>query len=356
MFLSLSTAFLAEFDKKVDYFYRYYLKKNIFVERTTGYMRYKYIYDKDNLVYTKQKVTFSDIVKRNYWKAIAGACVGVLFWIFSFTSIIESPKRLLLETKSQVLIHKLGAVNSQFDSISNQLSLIQHRDDNLYRVVSQLNPISSAERQMGFGGVNSYQSLEGYASSDLLIESMKRSDILKHKLHLQKSSFDNVIQSVLKKHDSLLAVPAISPVSPYDYHRISSAFGIRVHPISGKVQKHDGLDFAARVGKPIYATGNGVVIYTKKSNKGYGNRIAIDHGFGYKTLYAHLNHMNVEKGDTILRGTQIGTVGNTGTSTGPHLHYEVIHNNRKFNPGNYYVNDLSAEEFDSMIDHLSAKN
>lgn len=312
-------------------------------------MRYRYKFDQDKLVYFKEEISIISIIKDNYWKGIAGIILALGIWAFSFSNLIDSPKKHILQKRGEVLVEQLGGLNIQFDSITNQLAYIQNRDDNLYRVVSQLKPIPESERKMGFGGINSYQSLEGYASSDLLIESNKRSDILKRQLSLQVKSFNDVFRSVLKLNDSLLSVPAISPVSPYDYHRISSPFGMRVHPITGKVQKHDGIDFAARVGKPIYATGNGIVTRLSKSSKGYGNRISIQHGFGFKTVYAHLNEMDVSLGDTIVRGQKIGTVGNTGTSTGPHLHYEVIYNKKKYNPKNYYMNDLSADEFNSML-------
>ncbi len=317
-------------------------------------MRYKYILDKDNLVYQKEKITLLSIVKKHNWIGVVGMFLGVCLWGISFFDVIESPKKYILDKKGTILVQKVSNVNSQFDSITNQLAHIQHKDDNLYRVISQMNPISQSVRQQGFGGINSYSDLEGYQSSDLLIESNKRSEIISKQLDNQIQSFENVFVSLKSLNDSLLAVPAICPVSPFDYHRISSSFGMRIHPLSGKLQKHDGLDFAARVGKTIYATGNGIVKLVQKSNKGYGNRVSIQHEFGYKTVYAHLDLIDVAKGDTVVRGQKIGTVGNTGTSTGPHLHYEVIYNRRKQNPRNYYVNDLSTVEFNTMVDRFTS--
>lgn len=335
--------------KKSSVFYGVFVKKNIFVLANNKIMGYKYKFDKENLVFINEKVTFKSVIKDNYRKGIIGVFIGFAIWSISFFNLIESPKKYLLEQRGQSLIEHLGHVNANFDSITNKLADIQHRDDNFYRVVSQLNPISPEERKQGFGGINAYSNLEGFNSSELLIESNRRSDIIERQLNLQLRSFDTIFVSVLELDDSLMAVPAISPVSPYDYHRISSPFGMRKHPVTGKIQKHDGLDFAARVGKPIYATGNGVVTLVRKSRIGYGNRVSIKHGFGYKTVYAHLHDIYVGIGDTIVRGQKIGTVGNTGTSTGPHLHYEVIYNNRRFDPKNYYLDDLSIEEFNEML-------
>ncbi len=317
-------------------------------------MRYKYILDKESLVYREEKITLLSILKKNNWIGVVGILLGICFWGISFFGVIESPKKFILENKGIVLVQNVSDVNAQFDLITNQLAQIQHKDDNLYRVISQMNPISQSIRQQGFGGVNSYSDLDGYQSSDLLIESNKRSDIISKQLDNQIQSFNNIFLSLKSLNDSLLAVPAISPVSPYDYHRISSPFGIRIHPISGKLQKHDGLDFAANIGKTIYATGNGIIKLVQKSNSGYGNRVDIQHEFGYKTVYAHLDLINVAKGDTVVRGQVIGTVGNTGTSTGPHLHYEVIYKRTKYNPRNYYINDLSSAEFNAMIDNFNS--
>lgn len=319
-------------------------------------MGYKYRLDRENLVFVKEKITLKSYIIAHKQKLILGSVIGILIWSVAFFNLIESPKKYILEKRENNLIRKLGNINSSFDSINNELALIQHRDDNFYRIVSKLDPIPSTVRKQGFGGVNSYASLQGFDNSEFIIESNRKSDIIKKQMNLQSESFDTIISSVLELHDSLLTVPAISPVSPYDYHRISSEFGYRIHPLSGKRQKHDGLDFAARVGKPVYSTGKGIVTLVKKSNIGYGNRIVIKHGFNYKTVYAHLDEMNVCVGDTVVRGQKIGTVGNTGTSTGPHLHYEVIYKRRKNDPGKYYLNDLSKSEYDAMLDSFDNLN
>lgn len=315
-------------------------------------MGYKYRLDKESLTYIYEKVTLKTIIKNNYRLVSVGCILGLIVWCISFFELIESPKKYLLEEKGKSLIERIGGVNASFDSITNKLAEIQHRDDKFYRVITKLDPISPEERKQGFGGVNTYSVLEGYNCSELLIESNKRSDIIGKQLVFQLHSFDTIISSVIMLDDSILSVPAISPVSPFDYHRISSDYGMRVHPLTGKLLKHDGIDFAARVGKPVYCTGNGVVTIIRKARSGYGNRVTIKHGFGYKTLYAHLHDIMVNVGDTVTRGQKIGTVGNTGSSTGPHLHYEVLYNRRNNDPKNFYINDLSYEEFGAMLSNV----
>lgn len=312
-------------------------------------MKYKYILDKENLVYKKISLKRVDLIRRHYVKIIVGLTLGFITWTLSYFGVFESVGYHLLNKKTATLISDIHSLNDRFDSINNQLKIVRQRDKGFYRIVSQLDPISENIRHQGFGGINDYADLEEYQSAELLIKSNRRSDILIKQLQFQKKSLDTLFVSVLKLNDSLLSMPAILPVSPFGYHRLSSPFGVRVHPITGKKKMHDGVDFAGNIGKPVYATGNGVVITAQNSSTGYGNRIKIEHGFGYQTLYAHLQNILVEKGDTVYRGQQIATVGNSGISTGPHLHYEVIVNQYKKDPQKFYVNDLSAEEFKSML-------
>lgn len=309
----------------------------------------RYILDKDDLVYKKQPITIKAIVQKNYWLLITGFVAGIFIWGTAYFNIIGSPKQYYLDVRESKLLSKLSNINAQFDSISNDLGRVQNRDDNFYRVISQLNPIPATIRQQGFGGINNYTNLEGYLNSDLLIESNKRSEIIEKQLSLQIKSLDTIYRSVKTLNDSLLSTPAIAPMSPHGYYRISSPFGIRIHPISGKRIMHDGVDFAAKIGSNVYATGNGVVSIITRSNNGYGNRVTIKHGFGFQTVYAHLNTIMVQLGDTVYRGQKIGTSGNTGTSTGPHLHYEVIYGRHKQNPCSFYINDLTSKEYVDML-------
>jgi len=309
----------------------------------------RYILDKDDLVFKKEPITIKSIIKRNYWLLLTGLIMGVIVWGTAYFNIIGSPKQFFLDARESNLLNKLSFVNTQFDSISNNLSRVQNRDDNFYRVISNLSPILPAIRQQGFGGINNYTNLEGYINSDLLIESNKRSEIIEKQLSFQIKSLDTIYRSVKSLNDSLLSTPAIAPMSPRSFFRISSPFGIRIHPISGQRMMHDGVDFAAKIGQNVYATGNGVVSIITRSSNGYGNRVTIKHGFGFQTVYAHLSTIQVQLGDTVYRGQKIGTSGNTGTSTGPHLHYEVIYGRHKQNPENFFINDLTSKEYVDML-------
>jgi murein DD-endopeptidase MepM/ murein hydrolase activator NlpD len=213
-------------------------------------------------------------------------------------------------------------------------------------------PLSADKRMASFGGVNRYEALEGYFNTDLLVDYNRKADILAKKLNLQVQSYEAVVRSAKRCEDSLLSIPAILPVSPASY-RVSSAFGWREHPITHHRVHHDGLDMAAVEGSKVYSSGNGVVVSISNDVRGYGKQVVVDHGFGYKTRYAHLSKFSVHVGDTVSRGTEIGRVGNTGLSTGPHLHYEVITPKGRQNPINYFVRDLSTKEYKEMINSFS---
>ncbi len=317
-------------------------------------MAKKYFLDRETLTYKPIENGFTLWLKRSL-KVVVIACIGgTLFWTLSYVGVLPSVKSTFLAQLNQYFINELAQLNQEFDHISNKLAEIQDRDDNCYRVISKQQPLPATVRQAGFGGVNKYENLMGSIHHEMLIESNLKSDIILSQIELQANSYDTVYSSILKLSDSINSVPAIQPVSPRGVVRISSLFGSRVHPITGIPTMHDGIDMAGNIGTPIYCTGKGVVINVGYSVAGYGNKVVVDHGFGFKTLYAHLNEIIVKEGQEVVRGTQIGTMGNTGSSTGPHLHYEVIFDDKKINPINYYLNDLSDTEYREMIKSLSA--
>ena len=225
---------------------------------------------------------------------------------------------------------------------------LQQRDDNLYRVMLQADPISPYVRQAGYGGTNRYEHLEDMVNADMVIETTAKLDRLKRQLYIQSKSYDEVVTLCKQNDERLQCIPAIQPVSNKDLKYTASGYGRRIDPIYKTVKFHHGMDFSANTGTPVYATGNATVI-KQGWQSGYGLTILLDHGFGYQTVYAHLNKINVRNGQKVKRGEIIGTVGSTGKSTGPHLHYEVINKGHKVNPINYYYMDLTAEEYDKMI-------
>jgi murein DD-endopeptidase MepM/ murein hydrolase activator NlpD len=269
---------------------------------------------------------------------------NILFIVF-----FDTPKEKGLIRENQQLSTQYEVLNNRFDLVEKTLEDLQKRDDNIYRVIFEAEPIPPSVRSAGFGGVNRYADLQGFKNSELVTESARRLDKITKQLYIQSKSYDEVIEMAKNKAEMVACVPAIMPISNKDLRRTASGWGFRIHPIY-KIRKfHYGMDFTAPTGTEIYATGNGVIEIVDNSLRGYGKRIIIDHGFGYKTLYGHLNGFNVKKGQKVKRGDVIGFVGSSGTSTAPHLHYEVLKNNKKVNPVHYYFNDLSPEEFDKMI-------
>ena len=276
--------------------------------------------------------------------------------IFLAYTFIDSPKEKLLKREIDQLVMQYEILNNRLDQTSIVLDDLQERDDNIYRVIFEAEPIPSAIRKAGFGGINRYKKLQGFDHSNLIIEITKQVDKISKQLYIQSKSFDDVFGMAKNKSEMLAAIPAIQPIANKNLTRVASGFGYRIDPVYKTKKMHAGMDFTAPRGTEIYTTGNGTVVRIKKSKRGYGNHVTIDHGYGYKTLYAHMNKIIVRRGQKVKRGEVIGYVGNTGKSLGPHLHYEVIKNGRKINPVNFYFNDLTPEEYEKMIELASRVN
>lgn len=273
---------------------------------------------------------------------LGAASFILLLWIFG------SPSEKELRIENSRLVAQYNVLSKRLDQALGVMKDIQQRDDNLYRVVLQADPVADAIRKAGYGGTNRYEELMDMANSDLVVNTTQKMDMLDRQLYIQSQSFDEVV-ALCKEHDDMLkCIPAIQPVSNKDLKKTASGYGLRIDPIYKTTKFHDGMDFSANIGTPIYATGNGTV--TKAGwQSGYGKVVIINHGYGYETLYAHMNDVGVRVGQKVIRGEVIGEVGNTGKSTGPHLHYEVHVKGRVVNPVNYYFMDLNAEDYDRMI-------
>ena len=225
-----------------------------------------------------------------------------------------------------------------------------------YRVYFEASPIPEAQRLAGFGGINRYKDLEGYENSDLIINTSKRIDILTKQAVVQSRSLDEIEQLAQNKAALINAIPSIQPIKNENLTRMASGYGYRKDPFTKKRRFHWGMDFTAKKGTPIYATGNGVIKRADNRSSGYGNHIRLDHGFGYVSLYAHLNKYNVRRGQSVKRGDIIGYVGNTGRSVGPHLHYEIFKDNKRINPLNFYYGNLSQKEFNALLTIAEQEN
>ena len=266
-----------------------------------------------------------------------------------FSQFFDSPKERQLKRENNQLLAQYEIMNKRLEQVAIVLSDLEQRDDNLYRTIFEAEPISSSVRSQGIGGVNRYEELEGYENSEIVINSAKRLDELSKRMYVQSKSYDALIDLALKKEEMIASIPAIQPIANNDLKRGASGWGYRIHPIYKIRRCHYGMDFTAPTGTNVYATGARVVERVIRSRRGYGNQVVIDHGFGYKTLYGHLNDFNVKRGQKVKRGDVIAFVGSTGLSTAPHLHYEVHQNGKKVNPINFYFNDLTPEEYDRMI-------
>ncbi|WP_088323961.1 M23 family metallopeptidase [Polaribacter tangerinus] len=306
----------------------------------------KYYYDADTLSYRKIKTKKSDYYKRTLFVITAVLLVAFIGFI-AFSQIIMSPNERALNRENENLKLNYELLAKRMQESSEILAQLQERDNNIYRMYFEANPIPDEQRKAGFGGVNRYKSLEGYDNSKMIKNLTKQVDILSKQLVVQSKSLDEIVSLAKEKEKMLAAIPAIQPVKNEDLKRMASGYGMRMHPILKYRKFHKGMDFTAPTGTPIYATGNGTVIRAQRSAT-FGNVIYIDHGYGYKTIYAHMSKMVKRRRDKVKRGDLIGYVGNTGLSAAPHLHYEIHKNDRALNPINFYYGDLTPEEFIAM--------
>lgn len=306
-----------------------------------------YIYNQKTRTYDRIYPTVRQRVLSILRRLFVGMGLGAGSFLALFL-LFGSPSEKELRIENSRMQAQYNVLARRLDQALNVLQDIQQRDDNLYRVVLQADPISDAIRQGGYGGTNRYEQLMTMANADLVINTTQKMDILSKQLYIQSKSFDEVVD-LCKSHDEMLkCIPAIQPVSNKDLKKTASGYGVRIDPIYKTTKFHSGMDFSANAGTPVYATGDGTVV-SAGWETGYGNCIEVNHGFGYRTRYAHLSAIGVKRGQKVVRGEVIGKVGTTGKSTGPHLHYEVVVKGQKVNPVNYYFMDLSAEEYDKMV-------
>lgn len=313
----------------------------------------KYYFNPETLEYRKIELSH----KQKFFNFLRFSTVVILFFAVAFyvsSEFLQSPKFKRLAGSQQQLTYEIELLNQNIVAYDKILKDIEYNDDHLYRVYFEVDPVPSTLRDAGTGGNNKYRNLFDNPYADLLVPAFKNLDKISHKLVIQSKSFDDVIEMANNKEQILAARPAIQPISFADLSHFGSSFGMRFHPILKRVRPHNGIDLTAPKGTNIYASADGKVVQAAYTTGGFGRKILIDHGFGYKTLYGHCNKILVTKGQEVKRGEVIGLVGNTGLSKGSHLHYEVWINNRPVNPINYYANDLSADEYEKMINLLSA--
>ncbi len=312
----------------------------------------KFLYNPDTLQFERVTLTFRQrFLKSLPFILLSGAFFGLMFT--AWNSRLETPSiKELYENQSGILL-KLNLLKANLIGLENTIEDIRYNDDNIYRTYFEVDPLPESKRNAGFGGNENGKRYNTSAYSPQVAMIDQQLDILAKKLVIQSKSYDEVIEMAKTKEKRLAARPGIQPISIKDFIRFGSPFGMRMHPILKVRKMHEGIDLTAPRGTKIFATADGIVTQAALTGGGYGNKIVIDHGFGYQTLYGHLYKILVEPGQKVNRGDVIGLVGSTGLSVCPHLHYEVIINGRKVNPINYYTNDLTAAEYDHMIELLS---
>ena len=292
-------------------------------------------------------------------KFLIAAAVGMVFTTTVLVlayNLFDSPKEKALQRENDQYRLQLELMNKRIDQLNLVLTDIQKRDDDIYRVIFEAEPVPKSEREAGYGGADRYENFKGFENSTILTETAKKIDKLARQLYVQSVSFDKVFELALKKNEMMASIPGIQPISNKSLTKLASGFGYRIHPVYKSFRMHTGVDFTAPRGTPVYATGNGKVVRPDLGMSGYGLFVVVDHGYGYKTLYAHLSKVLVKPGTAVKRGEIIGYVGNSGVSTGPHLHYEVRYNNKPVNPVHYFFNDLTPEEYQKIIEISSKVN
>jgi murein DD-endopeptidase MepM/ murein hydrolase activator NlpD len=316
-----------------------------------GKIKTKYHFNVGTMTFEEIRVSVKQKFLKIFSIMTSGMVLAAVVMIILY-SFIDSPKEKILKRQIEEYKLQYEIMNKRLDNISGVLDDIQNRDDNVYRMIFEAEPIADNIRKASYGGEDRYARFNGMENEELLKATAKKLDVISRQLYMQSKSFDEVISLVKNKEKMLASLPAIQPV---DKRRctIVSGFGYRIHPVYKTLRMHTGIDFAAKTGTPIYATGDGVVIDPKGNESGYGNVVVINHGFGYQTLYGHMSKKAVTVGQRVKRGQLIGYVGSTGLSVAPHCHYEVIKNGKKIDPVHFFYNDLTPAEYEQVVKDAS---
>lgn len=286
-------------------------------------------------------------LRRSGWYLIGGVCSGLVFF-FVFFYFFPSPREASLIQYNKTLSSQLETMERQVDQIQVVINDLAQRDDNLYRAILGAEPIPQSVRLGATQQISYYDSLARMSNTQLLADVQRKIDVLEKGLYIQARSYDEILQLAKTQEVRMENIPAIQPVLNKDLKHMASGYGWRIDPVYHIRRFHEGMDFSAPVGTDIFATGNGTVSYVGW-RQGYGETVEIEHGFGYRTRYAHCSKLLVREGQKVKRGDVIALVGNTGKSTGPHVHYEVHYQGVPIDPRNFYFYDLNPEDYDKMV-------
>jgi murein DD-endopeptidase MepM/ murein hydrolase activator NlpD len=317
----------------------------------------KYYYDTETCKYERVRVKSQDVVL-NFLGLTSFIFIMAVGLVLLYNKYFTSPNEVILQNEVAELEYYYEDLQNEVERMNQILGALEKRDDDVYRIVLGAEPIDASIRNAGIGGADRYSEIreKDFQRRDLVVDLKEKIDKLKRKMYIQSKSYDELLQTAVRKEEMFAAIPAIQPISNQELIRLASGFGWRIHPIYKVKKLHTGIDFSAPTGTPVYATADGVVKNVKVRFSGYGKFIEIDHGFGYHTRYAHLHDFNVKQGQKVKRGELIAYVGNTGMSTASHLHYEVLKNGKKINPIHYFFNDLNPKEYEKIIELASIEN
>jgi len=315
--------------------------------------RTKYKYNPKTLSYEKVEFTSQMLIRRALSYLFIGGFFAVIVVFLAF-EFVDSPQEKAMRREIEQFKMQYKILNDRMEQYERVMADMQERDDNVYRVIFESEPVASSLRKAGYGGVDRYAKLDGYKNSDILIAATKRMDQLAGQMVVQSKSFDEIWELALNKEKMLSAIPAIQPIAK-GVGRIVSGYGMRFHPILKYRRMHWGIDISAPKGTPIYATADGVIEFTGRRGE-FGNLVIINHGYGYKTHYGHMNNFTVKRTQKVKRGEIIGYVGNTGLSSAPHVHYDIVKDGKRIDPVHFFYNDFTPEEFEKVLELAARDN
>jgi len=319
--------------------------------------RRKYFYNTQTLQFEELKVSLKNKLARSFGIFCAIIVSASVLYVLADTYLPSQKEKALMREISEMKFHYNG-MTAEIGSMSQELTRIQQRDAHLHRFMLDMNPVDESIWNAGVGGSNQYGALDAYENAGKILKETHLSvDQLKRQLNIQARSLDTIEAIAINKEDRIGAIPSIKPVRIDLLKRnisMLSGYGIRLHPVHKVNKMHFGLDFTALRGTAIQSTGNGVIAHVRRSKSGYGRNVIIDHGYGYQTLYGHMDEIHVKVGDKVKKGEQIGTVGSTGTSTAPHCHYEVRIDGKAVDPIHFCLDELSPEEYAEVVHRASS--
>lgn len=317
----------------------------------------KYYYDPETLSYRPIQVTHKLRISNFILFILSSFVFGLIsLFILLNSTWLSTPNEIYQTRELENYKIQFDILNKKLNQVEAVLGNIEQRDNTLYRLYFEASPIPEEQRRAGFGGIDRYKALEGYDNSELIKNTTERLDVLIKQTVVQSRSLDEIEKLASNRAELIKAIPSIQPIKNEDLRRIASGFGKRRDPFTKLWRQHNGIDFTAKKGTPVYATGDGIIKRADNRSSGYGKHIRIDHGHGYVSLYAHLNGYNVRRGQRVKRGEIIGFVGNTGRSAGAHLHYEIFKDKKHIDPINFYYGNLSPEEYEKLIEQAKMEN